>query len=108
MDDTVDIKGLDPTAVLAALYNHARPLGMGNLQYDPTPMTTEEARAIFTEYRKMGAAKFDYLKGRVMKITLKEFDEGVLKSWLYDRDNGLGAAAMVVSDLRASTEPVRT
>ena len=33
---------------------------------------------------------FDYLKGRVMKVDLSE-DDG-FEEWLYDRDNGEGAA----------------
>jgi hypothetical protein len=80
----IDITGLDKAAVLAALYNRAKPLGMGILHYDPTPMTVEEARNLNPETKY-----FDYVKGRVMKVSLKknEFDP-----YLYDRDNGDGAA----------------
>lgn len=80
----IDISNKDKAAVLAALYNNSKPLGMGRLQFDPAPMTVEEARVeLQTE------TYFDCLKGRVMKVNLSgdAFDP-----WLYDRDNGAGAA----------------
>lgn len=81
----MDISQLDKAAVLAALYNHARPQGMGFLHFDLTPMTIEEARQIIAS----GQTYFDYVKGRVMKVDLsKDF----LDTRLYDRDNGPGAA----------------
>ena len=42
-DMDVDITGLDKAAVLAVLYNAAKPQGMGFLQYDPEPMTIGQA-----------------------------------------------------------------
>jgi hypothetical protein len=88
----IDITGLDKATVLAALYNHSKPQGMGFLHFDPTPMTPEEAathlqRSMYT----------DYLKGRIIKVDLKndEFNEA-----LYDRDLGSGAAAEAVDSIR--------
>ena len=95
MTDTsgkIDISKLDKAEVLAALYNASQPLGMGFLQYDPTPMTAEVARPILE-----GQTYFDYLKGRVMKIKLVG-DE--IDPWLYDRDNGQGAAAKAIDAIR--------
>lgn len=71
------------------------------MQYDPTPMTTKEAEGLLKEY-----TRFDYLKGRVMKINL-EGDELDIRN--YDRDNGAGAAekaikAMLEGDIDAITE----
>jgi hypothetical protein len=43
-----------------------------------------------------GTRYFDYLQGRVMKVSL-EGDE--LDARLYDRDNGEGAAAEAISAL---------
>jgi hypothetical protein len=88
----ISIVGLDKAAVLAALYNRSRPQGMGFLQYDPAPMTVEEARSLLAQSKY-----FDYLKGRVLKVSLEkdEFDER-----LYDRDNGPGAAASAVNEVR--------
>ena len=89
--DKISLKGLNKGAVLAALYNNSRPLGLGFLHFDPKPMTTEEAASLLEE-----TTYFDYLKGRVMKVDLSE-DE--LDPRLYDRDNGQGAAQSVINSL---------
>lgn len=84
----ISIKGLDKAAVLAALYNAARPQGMGFMRFDPKPMTVEEARGVLAQQQD-----FDYLQGRVMKVNLSgdEFDP----QW-YDRDNGEDAALQAI------------
>lgn len=43
---------------------------------------------------------FDYLFGRVMKVEIPE--SGEMETWLYDRDNGDGAAEDVIASLRDS------
>ena len=80
----IDISKKNKAKVLAALYNSAKPQGLGFLQYDPTDMTEQEAEELLQE-----PGYFDYLKGRVIKVDLSgdEFDP-----YLYDRDNGPGAA----------------
>lgn len=89
----MDISGLDKAAVLASLYNRAKPQGMGFMQYDSTPMTTEEAQQTLDSEQTY----FDYLKGRVMKVDLSG-DE--VDTWGYNRDNGENAAEMVIVELR--------
>ncbi len=86
----IDLTGKNKAKVLASLYNHSKPLGMGMLHYDPTPMTVEDAEEILKV-----ETKFDYVLGRVMKVDLSgdSFDP-----WLYDRDNGEGAAERAVQD----------
>lgn len=94
----IDIKGLDRASVLAALYNHSRPQGMGFLHSNKENMTVEQAREILSDPsraiedgRGRRALYFDYLNGRVMKVDIDEsVDE--LDERLYDRDNGQGAA----------------
>jgi hypothetical protein len=66
---------------------------MGFLQFTPEDMTTDEAREILKEHQ----GRFDYLKGRVMKVCL---DEDEFREDLYDRDNGPGAAARVIDKIR--------
>lgn len=88
----ISIAGLDKADVLAALYNASRPQGLGFLHYDPTPMTRDEAALILTEQ-----AYFDYLKGRVMKLNLKDDS---FNPWGYDRDNGSGSAQAAIDALR--------
>jgi len=92
MSEKISIAGLDKADVLAALYNTARPQGMGFLHYTPDPMTKEEA----AELLKSGTY-FDYVKGRVLKVNLAgdEFDP-----WGYNRDNGETAAELVIAVLR--------
>lgn len=89
----VSIIGLEKAAVLRALYNASRPLGMGFMHYEPENMGIEEARALVAEH-----TYFDYLKGRVMKISLESDEE--FNPLGYDRDNGQGAAQRVIDALR--------
>jgi hypothetical protein len=93
---TVNISKLDKADVLAALYNASIPLGLGILHYNPKPMTHGEAETLLR-----GQTYFDYVQGRVMKIDLSG-DE--LDTYLYDRDNGQGAAVRVISSLE-QTKP---
>ena len=90
---TINISDLNKADVLAALYNASKPLNFGFMDYDPTPMTREAAEKLLAQ-----TTYFDYLNGRVMKVKLAS-DE--LDVWGYDRDNGEGAAELVVSELRA-------
>lgn len=89
----LNIAGLNKADVLAALYNASRPQGMGFMQYDPAAMTHEEAARLLA-----AGDYFDYLKGRVMKVSLKSDEE--FREELYDRDNGDGAAARAIETLR--------
>lgn len=88
----LSLVGLSKADVLAALYNASKPQGMGFMQYDPKPMTSAEAEALLKQ-----STYFDYLKGRVMKVSL-EGDE--FETWGYDRDNGQGAAERAIASLR--------
>lgn len=96
----VSIKGIDKAEVLRALYNASQPLGMGILHFTPQDMTKEEAAKILKEVgdRSPSMVYFDYLQGRVMKVNLtgdEEFEE-----WLYDRDNGKGAAQRAIDSIK--------
>lgn len=89
----INIEGLDKARVLCALYNMSKVQGMGIFQATGKQMLVEEARELLTH-----DTYFDYLHGKVMKIDLKsdiEFEE-----WMYDRDNGQGAAERVIKLLR--------
>ena len=93
MTELISLIGLNKTKVLAGLYNAAKPLGMGYLQYDPSPMTPNEAKELLFQ-----DDDFHYLKGRVMKVNLSG---DTLDPRLYDRDNGEGAAKKVIDFLRS-------
>lgn len=91
----MDISGLDKAEVLAALYNGSRQQGLGVLHTrGATGMTVDEARE-----ELKAADYFDYLHGRVMKISLHGND---LRTGLYNRDNGQDAAERIIETLLRS------
>lgn len=84
----VNTKGIAKHLVLKALYDHSRPQGMGYLQFTPGPMSEDEAKQLL-QSAVIHNLYFDYLGGRIIKVTLvndEAFDES-----LYDRDNGRGS-----------------
>ncbi len=91
----ISLKGLDKAAVLKALYNASKPQGLGIMRFDAASMTVPEARSLLGGAKTPGRY-FDYLKGRVMKVDLSG-DE--LDPWLYDRDNGEGAAQRAIDGI---------
>lgn len=95
MSDHIDIRGLDKAEVLKALFNNSKQQGMGFC--DPTgavPMNIEDARQYVAK-----TYYFDYLRGRVMKV---DIGGELLDPWLYDRDNGTGAAKRALAPLMES------
>lgn len=94
MSDTINISGLDKAEVLAALFNASRQQGLGVLDLSgASPMTVDDARRYTSQG---GDQRYDYLLGRVMKVDLSG-DQ--LRTALYDRDNGPGAAAEALEPL---------
>lgn len=102
MATLIDIAGLDKAQVLIALYQGARPQGLGWWQ-ELAPgtaygtqrggdLSVSDAQKALTE-----TTFFEYVKGRVLKVDLSgtAFDAA-----LYDRDNGPGKAARVIASLR--------
>lgn len=89
----VKITGLDKAEVLAALYNNAKPMGLSVAEYNPYhTMLIPEAHHILKT-----TTNFDYLGGRVLKVDLSNDDE--FDEWLYDRDNGTGAAQRAIDSI---------
>lgn len=102
--DTIDIKGIDKAELLAALVNAASPVGMGVFHDDGKPMTKAEAQKRIDDMQGHDypgipsmALSFDYVKGRPIKSNLSG---DLFNPSLYDRDQGEGAAARVVAQLR--------
>ena len=92
----IDIKGLDKAKVLQAkvlqaLHGASRSQGMSVL-HDRGAISYERAAELVAIY-----TNFDYVEGRVIKcdITGDEFEE-----WLFDRDNGVGAAESAIAGIR--------
>ena len=104
----INVSNIKPEVLLAALYNAVQPSGMGLLQAKDGDMTAKSAAALLsgdeqeTDYcidRKRSNDKpayFDYLYGRCLKI---EINGKTLRTGLYDRDYGDGAAQRVVDSI---------
>lgn len=97
---TINISGLDKAEVLAALFNASRQQGMGFMHTEGRGLLTVSDARELLKIEKY----FDYLRGRVMKITI----EDDLRVALYDRDNGPGAAERAIAPLRATVIGKRT
>jgi hypothetical protein len=92
----IDISKLNKAEVLAALYNASKQQGMGFMHaIGREPMTVEQAAEEIESMKPYGTY-FDYLHGRVMKVDIGG-DE--LRTGLFDRDNGSGAAARALQPL---------
>lgn len=91
----VNIEGLNKAEVLRDLYNASKVRGLGFFEATGVPMETTEAEELLKH-----TTDFDYLYGKVMKIDLASDVE--FKEWLYDRDNGEGAAQRVIDRLRGA------
>ncbi|WP_327416403.1 hypothetical protein [Streptomyces sp. NBC_01233] len=115
---TIDITGLEPAAVVAALYNHAQPVGLGMAaEGSDRQLNVDEARRLLDEVPTISVRQappsdlpyadafgnlfINYLQGRPMyvSITGSELDTG-----RYDRDHGDGAAERIVEDLKQTRE----
>ena len=100
MGENVDIAGLDKAEVLQCLFNASKQQGMGFM--NPTgrePMRIETAREVIE--CTPGKLSFDYLFGRVLKVDITGDD---FAPWLFDRDNGDGAAARAIAYLKESKQ----
>ena len=82
----LDIKGIDKALLLVCLFNRSKQQGMGFL--DDRGVTTLQPGVAAELVSKQ--TYFDYLFGRVMKV---EIGGDTLNPYLYDRDNGEGAAS---------------
>lgn len=91
--DKIDISNLDKAEVLRVLFNDSKQQGLGLLNPGGRePMSHAEASDIIKQ-----TTNFDYLKGRVMKVSL---DGDAFDPRWYDRDNGEGAAARAVARIK--------
>lgn len=93
----MNISGLDKAEVLAALFHASRQQGMGFLDSRGDRAMSKERAAEILKITE----DFDYLDGRVMKISL---DRDEVETRLYDRDNGQGAAERAIAHLVAARD----
>ena len=87
----IELQGLTKPEALAALFNAAKPQGLGKLQYDPSHrMDSVEAGIVLTQ-----GMYVDYLEGRVIKTDFGKYPDAI-DTTLYDRDNGKDAGGMAI------------
>lgn len=72
MSSVFDFTGYDQINVLRLIYENSKPLGLGIFQYDPDPLSYEEAVKIYDEHKPYDLF-FDYLKGRCLKVDFSTF-----------------------------------
>jgi hypothetical protein len=88
----INIAGMNKAEVLMKLFNRSKQQGLGFLDTRGAKnMSLDDAKACISETPRL---YFDYLFGRVLKVDLSKdsFDP-----WLYDRDNGEGAAERAIN-----------
>lgn len=103
----ISIAGLDKAELLTALYNGSQQFGAGFIHASGRlDMTVERARKIIDgsdsdgllpwEAKDALRLRFDYVHGRVLKVDLTG---DTLRTDLYNRDLGEGAAERIVAQL---------
>ncbi|KAK2765271.1 hypothetical protein FQN53_006925 [Emmonsiellopsis sp. PD_33] len=90
----VDIRGIPKRDLIRALWEKSKVAGFYTMCGLKPPLLDIEAAMNHVGY---SSGYFDYLDGRVMKCSLSRNEVNVGG---YDRDNGSGAFASVVEDLR--------
>lgn len=97
----IDITNLSRAAILAALHNGTRPVGLGHFHDIHANMSESEAQEFLDECKELGGHVYlDYVFGRPVKV---HFKGNVLeRADLYDRDcpTGEGSCARIVEQVR--------
>lgn len=88
------VKGIPKEKLLQGLYNESKPQGLSILHFNEEKLSDERAKSCVDACESVSNWYFDYLYGRPIKIDISH-DE--IDPWLYDRDNGPGAAQRVVN-----------
>ena len=89
----ISISGISKAKVLVALFNASRQQGMGILDTQgASDLSLHEAEEITNEQ-----LSFNYLRGRIMKV---DISKDTFDPWLYDRDNGDGAAKKAIDSIK--------
>jgi len=110
----INTAGMNEVAVFTALYNAAKPQGMGFHQDDARDITEEEGAKLYyappRESEQSGfdddedekspfTSRFDYVNGRRMKLSRSDIEQGYIDVTNYDKGNGTGAAQQAVEHL---------
>jgi len=89
---------IERAKALMGLYNNTKivaPMARFTGEYSPSNMTLDEA-ITYIRGADRGRPFFDYIRGRLIKVTL--WDGVEIDFQFYDRDNGAGAGELAVLD----------
>lgn len=89
----VNIEGINKVTLVQALYAGAKCQGMGQFAFVAGPLPQKEAEVCAE------AMHLDYVKGRIMKCSVAS---DTMRTALYNRDNGEGAAERIIDTVRAA------
>jgi hypothetical protein len=104
----INTAGMNEIAVFTALYNAAKPQGRGFDNDDPRDITEEEGAKIYYHETPEGSfleeegtlqSMFDYVGGRLMKLSRSDIERGYIDVTTYDKYNGAGTAQRAVEHL---------
>ncbi|WP_460607371.1 hypothetical protein [Hymenobacter terrigena] len=100
----VNTSGMNEVAVFTALFNAAKPQGMGFVHDEPRDITENEGAELMQQYLDSGfdgepRYQFDYVEGRRMKISVSDLHEGYIDVTNYDEGNGEGTAQRAIERL---------
>ena len=105
----INTAGMNEVAVFTALYNAAKPQGHGFIQDDARNITENEGAELYhpnpsatertAEPQDSINSDFDYVKGRLMKVSRHEIESGYIDVTIYDEYNGAGTAQKAVEHL---------
>lgn len=110
MEKSIDISGIDKAVLLAAVFNHAGQVNLGFLDASGGhAMSIPDARNIVQARMAMNAvvkgepiwrSRFDYLRGRLLKVDLggESFNQSDI--YLYDQAHGKGRLEQAVAFAR--------
>lgn len=102
----VDCTGLEPWVVLVALFDNTVPAPHLRLPLRVT-LTAHQAKTLIGEYRLNKLWRFDYVRGRPIKVSIVEPADGqrwwIARADLYDRDSRR-TAAEIIAELKFRKE----
>jgi hypothetical protein len=89
---TINLQGITRSQAFAALFNYAKPKGLGELTYNRHHrMDAFEAAKILEK-----GTDIDYLEGRIIKVNFSKSIDSIDVD-LYNRDNGKDAAQRAIA-----------
>lgn len=96
------IDGIDQIELFRRLYNRAKPVGLGAINFKSASINREEAEKKFGNYPYEYSKNFDYVDGRYIKVTFRQEEDGKFYaiSSQFDKQYGDGALSEIIENLK--------